>query len=126
MNVSPHSLLLLRAALAAGAALCIGALALAHQYVPALVLGIGAGTYFLLRGIASGGGLGNARRVGQGPADVSTRVGVCLAAAGIASASLGHDPPFPPPFRVFYGVCLALACAGVVFLAVRTARSAPP
>jgi len=40
---------------------------------------------------------------------VSAWIGTCLAAAGIASAAagiasaaMGYDPPFPPPFRVFY------------------------
>ena len=59
--------------------------------------------------MAAGGGLGNARSFGQGPADVSTRIGVCLAASGLASYALGHEPPFPPPFRVFYGVGMVLA-----------------
>jgi len=33
---------------------------------------------------------------------VSAWIGTCLAAAGIASAAMGYDPPLPPPFRVFY------------------------
>ncbi len=111
-------------ALTLGSVLAVVGLTLVHLHAPALVVGTVVGAFFLLRGMAHGGGLGNVRGVGQKPADVSTRVGVCLAAAGIASASLGHDnPPFPPPFRVFYGLCLVLACVGAVFLAVKSARS---
>lgn len=106
-----------------GATLAVVGLTLARLHAAALVIGVVVGAYFLLRGMAHGGGLGNVRGVGQKPADVSTRVGVCLAAAGIASASLGREPLFPLPFRVFYGLCLALACAGAVFLAVKSARS---
>ena len=120
--MSPRFATLARPVLAVGAALSIAGLTLAHLYAPALVVGTAAGAFFLLRGMANGGGLGNARGVGKKPADVSTRIGVCLAAAGIASASLGHDPPFPPPFRVFYAACLVIACAGAALLAVKPGR----
>lgn len=90
----------------------------------AVTIGILSGTAFLLLGIAAGGGIGNARGFGQGPADVSTRIGVCLAAAGIGSFALGHDPPFPPPFRVFYGVIMGLVSVIALILAVKGMRDA--
>lgn len=103
-----------------GTALVIAGLTLAHQYGLALIIGIVVGSYFLLRGMAAGGSLGNARQFQKKPADVNARIGICLAAAGIASASLGHNPPFPPSFCIFYGVCLALALVGAGILAWRT------
>jgi len=85
----------------------------------AVTLGILSGTVFLLGGMAAGGGLGNARRFGDAPADVNTRIGVCLAASGLASYALGHDPPFPVPYRVFYGVIMALVSLVALGLSVR-------
>jgi len=89
----------------------------------AVTIGILSGTAFLLLGIAAGGGIGNARGFGQGPADVSTRIGVCLAAAGIGSFALGHDPPFPLPFRVFYGIIMGLVSVIALILAVKGMRN---
>ena len=88
----------------------------------AVTIGILSGTVFLLLGVAAGGGIGNARGFGQGPADVSTRIGVCLAAAGIGSFALGHDPPFPPSFRVFYGVIMGLVSIIALILSVKGVR----
>ena len=90
----------------------------------AVTIGILSGTGFFLWGMASGGGIGNARGFGQGPADVSTRIGVCLAAAGIGSYALGHDPPFPLPFRVFYGIIMGLVSVIALILAVKGIRDA--
>lgn len=101
---------------------CVFAVAgavLTHRYGLALAAGIGAGGLLFLLGMAAGGGLGNARKFEKKPADFSARIGTCLAAAGIASAALGYDPPFPLPFRVFYGVCLAVACLGALALSVK-------
>ena len=103
------------AVLAAG--LAVVGLTLAHLSLPALIVGLVVGLGFFLRGMAAGGSLGNARRFEKKSSDMNARIGTCLAAAGIASASLGHDPPFPPPFRVFYILCLGLASVGAVFLA---------
>ena len=102
-----------------GTVLAVAGLTLAHANALALTAGIAVGLWLLLRGMAAGGSLGNARQFGSGRADVGTRVGICLAAAGIASASLGHDPPFPPSFRVFYLVCLVLASGAALILAWR-------
>ncbi len=98
------------------AVLAVLGLTLARLPAAALTVGIASGAWWLLRGIATGGGMGNARQVGRSPADSSTRIGVCLAAAGIAAAALAREL-FPLPFRIFYGVCLALACLGAVWLA---------
>ncbi len=96
--------------------LAVAGLTLGHKSALALTLGIVVGLFLLLRGMAAGGSLGNARQFGQKPADVNARIGICLAAAGIASASLS-SPQFPLPFHVFYGLCLALASVGAVALA---------
>ena len=102
-----------------GTVLTIASLTAAHQYGFALTVGIVVGLSFLVRGMAAGGNLGNARQFEKKPADVNTRIGTCLAAMGIASAAFGHDPPFPISFRVFYGICFALALGGAVALAVK-------
>lgn len=101
-------------------ALGVGGLTLAHLFPYALTLGIVAGAFLFLTGMASGGSLGNARHIGQTRADVSTRLGICLAAMGIASAAVGNDH-YPPPFRIFYGVCLVLAALLALVLAARAA-----
>ncbi len=88
----------------------------------AVTLDILSGTAFFLWGMASGGSLGNARAFGQGPPDISTRIGVCLAASGLASYALGHDPPFPLPFRVFYGVIMAAVSIVALVLAGKVMR----
>ena len=91
-----------------------------------LTAGIAVGGLLFLLGMAAGGGLGNARKFEKKPADVNARIGTCLAAAGIAAAALGYDPPFPPPFRIFYGVCLALGCLGALALSVKGLKDTPP
>lgn len=102
--------------------IAIAALSLLRWHGAALGVGIGAGVVFFLLGAARGGSLGNAREFGRAPADISSRLGVCLAAMGIASGTFGHDPPFPLSFRVFYGFCLAAGAAGALFLAGRGLR----
>ena len=89
----------------------------AGRYWLALTVGIGVGGLLFLLGMAAGGGLGNARRFEKKPADVNARIGTCLAASGIASSAIGYDPPFPLSFRIFYGVCMAIACLGALALA---------
>ena len=111
-----------RLGLAGAAALLIAGATWAHWYWLALSVGIGVGGLLFLFGMATGGGLGNARRFEKKPADINARIGTCLAAAGIASAALGYDPPFPLPFRIFYSVCLAAGCLGAVGLSARTLR----
>ncbi|MDQ2688521.1 MAG: hypothetical protein M3Y28_11720 [Armatimonadota bacterium] len=108
-----------RFALVLLAALAISGLTLAHWYWLALTVGVVAGAIFFLQGMAADGSVGNARHLGQGKADVSTRLGICLAAMGIASAAVGNDH-YPMSFRVFYGVCLVGAALLALFLAART------
>ena len=96
--------------------LAVAGLTLARLPALALTLGIAVGLFLMLRGMAAGGSLGNARQFENKPADVNARIGICLAAAGIASAALGNAR-FPLPFHVFYTVCLVLALGGAVFLA---------
>ena len=96
--------------------LAIGGLTLGRLPAVALTLGIAVGLVLLLRGMAAGGSLGNARHFEKKPADVNARIGICLAATGIASSAIGNGH-FPLPFHVFYAVCLALAAVGAVFLA---------
>lgn len=111
-----------RFALVLLAALAVGGLTLAHLYALALTVGIVAGAALFLVGMAAGGSLGNARHLGQGKADVSTRLGICLAAMGIAAAAVGNDH-YPPPFRVFYGVVLAVAGLIALVLAAREVKN---
>ena len=101
-------------------ALAIVGAAFFQVYALALIVGVVAGAFLLITGMANGGSIGNARKVGQGPADHSTRIGVSLAAAGIAGSSLGQSH-FPVSFRVFYGVCLVAGCIIAVVLAFRSA-----
>ena len=82
-------------------------------------LGLAAGVLFFLYGTARGGALGNARGFERRPADVHSRLGVLLAAMGIALGALGHDPPFPLSFRAFYGVILTAAAVAALILAAR-------
>ena len=114
-------LLLVCASLAA----IIGAV-ITQRYWLALTAGIVVGGLLFLVGMAGGGGLGNARKFEKKPADLSARIGTCLAAAGIAAAGLGYDPPFPPPFRAFYGVCLVLGCLGALALSLKGWKDTPP
>ncbi|MDQ2799649.1 MAG: hypothetical protein M3Y13_08415 [Armatimonadota bacterium] len=114
---------MIRFGIVLGTVLAIAGLTLAHQYGAALVVGIVVGACFLLRGMAAGGSLGNARRFEKKPADVNARIGTCLGAAGIASESLGFAR-FPFSFHVFYGACLVVASVGAVVLAWRTQRDA--
>ncbi|BDI30207.1 hypothetical protein CCAX7_22580 [Capsulimonas corticalis] len=102
-------------------AVVIAGAALLKIYALALIVGIVAGAYLLVAGMSSGGSLGNARRYGQTPADNSTRIGVGLAAAGIAAASIGQ-PHFPLSFRVFYGLCLVAGCVLAIVLAFLPAK----
>ena len=94
-----------------------------HSWL-AVTAGIAVGGPLFLLGMAAGGGLGNARQFEKKPADMNARIGTCLAAAGIASAALGYDPPFPLPFRVLYGVLLAIGCAGALALSVLGLKNA--
>ena len=111
-----------RLGLAGIAALTIALSTLAHWYWLALTAGTLLGGLLFFAGMAAGGALGNARRFEKKPADINTRIGTCLAAAGIAAAALGYDPPFPLPFRVFYGLCLTLGCLGAVGLSAWALR----
>ena len=97
----------------------------AGRYWLALTVGIGAGGLLFLLGMAAGGGLGNARQFEKKPADVNARIGTCLAASGIASSALGYNPPFPLSFRIFYGVCLAVACVGALILSAKGLKDTP-
>ena len=99
------------------AAAIVGATLTRHYWL-ALTAGIAVGGLLFLIGMATGGGLGNARRFEKKPADINARIGTCLAAAGIAAAALGYQPPFPLPFRVFYGVCLAFGSLGALALSI--------
>ncbi len=94
-------------------------LTLAHVYWLALSLGVAVGAAMFLLGMAAGGGLGNARAYGRRPADVGARIGVALAAMGIAVEGLRADGPYPPPFQMFCQACQWLGAVIAVVLAVR-------
>ncbi len=110
---------LIRLLLVCACVVVIASAVLTQRYWLALTAGMAVGGLLFLLGMAAGGGLGNARKFEKKPADVSARIGTCLAAAGIAAAALGYDLPFPLPFRIFYGVCLAVGCLGALALSVK-------
>src|SRR3569833_3083349 len=89
---------------------------LLHDYGVAFVTGIGAGATLFLYGMARGGAVGNTRDFQRRPADVSTRIGTALAAAGIGAEAIGV-PHYPLSFRIFYGVCIGVGCVGAIVLA---------
>lgn len=107
---------MIRFSIVAITVLAIAGLTLGHLYAAALTSGLIVGSVLMLRGIAAGGNLGNARQFEKKPADMNARIGTCLAAAGIASAALGNSH-FPVPFHVFYTACLVLALMGALALA---------
>lgn len=117
---------LVRLLVVCAAVAAVGTATWAQHYGLALAVGIAVGGPLFLLGMAAGGGLGNARRFEKKPADVNARIGTCLAAAGIASESLGFDPPFPLSFRIFYGVCLVLGCLAALGLAGKGFKDTPP
>lgn len=97
----------------------IGISSLLHDYGVAFVTGIAVGAAMFVYGVVRGGAIGNTRSFQRRPQDVSSRIGIALAAAGIGAASVSHQPPFPLSFRVFYGACIAIGCVGAIFLAAR-------
>ena len=118
--------ILIRLLLVCAAVAVVAGATLTQRYWLALTVGIVIGGALFLLGMTTGGGLGNARQFEKKPADLNARIGTCLAASGIAAASLGYNPPFPLPFRIFYGFCLALACLAALVLAGKALKDAPP
>jgi hypothetical protein len=100
-------------------------LTLLHLYALALTLGVVAGAAMFLLGMAAGGGLGNARSFERKPADVGARIGVAVAAMGIAVEGLRPDHYYPPQFRIFCGVCQGLGAVIALVLAARALRQSP-
>lgn len=96
--------------------------AAAGQFALAQGLGIAAGALFFLSGATQGGMLGNARRVEHRPADARARLGVLLAAMGLAAGTLGHDPPFPLPLRIILGIALMAAAVAALLLTARAPK----
>lgn len=110
---------MLRIAFISVCVVAIVSAALMRYYIPALIIGIASGIVFFVIGFLSGQGLSAQEKFGQRPGDVTTRIGISLVAAGIAAAALDPARHFPDSFRVFYGVCLAVACIGALSLAAR-------
>jgi hypothetical protein len=77
-----------------------------------MLVGVGIGAFFFVQG--QGANLTEKRQF-----DVNSRIGIALFAAGLAAAAIGHQPPFPTGFRMFYWVCLAIAGAGAMGLSYR-------
>ena len=94
-----------------------------HWFALAMTVGIGVGAVMFLLGMAAGGGLGNARQYGQKPADVGARIGVALAAMGVAVEGLRADHYYPPTFRLFCAFCQGLGALIAVILAIRAHRA---
>ncbi len=105
------------------AAAVIGLTAL-HLFALAMAVGIAVGAVMFLLGMAAGGGLGNARQYGQKPADVGARIGVALAAMGVAVEGLRADHYYPPTFRLFCAFCQGLGALIAIVLAIRSRRAA--
>ena len=96
-----------------------------HQYALGLTLGVAVGAVMFLLGMAAGGGLGNARAYGKKAPDVGARIGVALAAVGIAVEGIRADSPYPAEFRIFCTVCQALGALIAVVLAFRYRHGIP-
>ena len=93
---------------------------LLHFYVAALIIGVASGLLFFFTGVVGNPGSRESGKFGSRPGDVTTRIGISLAAAGIAAGALDPSRPFPTSFRIFYGFCLAIACLGALILAARS------
>lgn len=96
-----------------------------HLYAVALTLGVVVGAAMFLIGMAAGGGLGNARSFEQKPADVGARIGVAIAAMGIAVEGLRPDHFYPAQFRIFCAVCQGLGALIAVTLSIRALHRPP-
>jgi len=104
------------------AVLGLGALTGLGAFGPALCLGVAAGAVLFLRGAAANGRLGNAHGIGQSRADVVTRLGACLALAGVAAGTQGHDPPWPWTLRALIGIGQLIVSVLAVRLAAQQVK----
>ena len=98
---------------------------LLHFYVAALIVGTASGVMLFFAGVVGNPGSQTPAKFGSRPGDATTRIGISLAAAGIAAGALDPSHPFPASFRMFYGFCLAAACIGALVLSARSIRSKP-
>lgn len=93
-----------------------------HYYGYAMVTGIVFGGAFFLSGVSRGGLIGKPHAFGHSRQDVSARIGIALAAAGIAAGAQEHNPPYPKPFLIFYMMVIALGCLIAFSLAIKAWR----
>jgi amino acid permease len=100
------------------AAAVIG-LTLGHIYWLAMTIGVAVGAVMFLLGMAAGGGVGNVRRYESKPGDVGARIGLCLAAMGIAIQGLRLGAPYAQSFQAFCQVCQYLGAVIAIILAFR-------
>lgn len=114
---------ILRIALVSVAVVTIATSLLLHQYLIGTAIGMVSGLVAVFLGFAVVQGSDAAGKFGSRPGDVTTRIGICLAAAGIASAAIDPSRPFPAGFRTFYLVCLIVACVGALVLSSRKSSS---
>jgi len=95
---------------------------LLHFYIAALIIGVASGVLLFFTGVVGNPGSQAPAKFGSRPGDVTTRIGISLAAAGIAAGALDPSRPFPTSSRSFYGFCLAVACLGALALSAGTGR----
>lgn len=113
----------LRIALVSVAVVAIVTSILLHQYLVGTAIGVVSGLVAMFLGFTVVQDSPVAGKFGSRPGDVTTRIGICLAAAGLASAAIDPGRPFPASFRTFYLVCLVVACLGALILSSRKSSS---
>lgn len=110
---------MIRLVIVAAVATAVLALTKIHQDAYALTLGVVVGATLFLIGVARGARLGNAREISHKTPDVSARIGVALAAMGIAVEGIRFDSPYPAQFRAFCVGCQVVGAIIAIALAVR-------
>lgn len=110
---------MIRLAIVIVVAIAVLALTWVHQDAVALAVGVAVGAVLFLIGVARGARLGNARGVTHKTPDVNARIGVALAAMGIAVEGIRLDSPYPGQFRAF---CIGCQVVGAIIAVALAAR----
>jgi peptidoglycan/LPS O-acetylase OafA/YrhL len=93
-----------------------------HYYGYAMITGIAMGAMFFVAGVSKGGLIGKPRAFGGSKQDVNARIGIALAASGIAAGAQTHNPPYPEPFLIFYLCCVGAGCLIALSLSYRSIK----
>jgi hypothetical protein len=110
---------ILRIALVSLAVVAVVSSILLHQFLIGTAVGLISGLAAVFLGFTVVQSSSVTGKFGSRPGDVTTRIGICLAAAGLASAAIDPSRPFPATFRMFYLACLIVACVGALVLSTR-------